>query len=66
MEQFTDVLIMDPPPKEKPTDHIWPTKRQKMLLKYLKYDTTNMTDEEIHQALKKVINKFVDNPQSTS
>lgn len=58
MEQFTDVLIMDPPPKEKPTDHIWPSKRQKMLLKYLGYQVDSMTVEEVHITLKKVINDF--------
>jgi len=58
MEQFTDILIMDPPPKEKPTDHIWPTKRQKMLLKYLGHDVEKMTPVEIKLALRKVINKF--------
>jgi len=58
VEQFTDVLIMDPPPKEKPTDHIWPTKRQKMLLKYLGHDVDKMNPEDVHKALRKVINNF--------
>lgn len=59
MEQHNEFVVMDPPPKEKPTDNIWAVKRQKMLLKYLKYDTSNMTDKEISDTLKNVINKFV-------
>jgi len=58
MEQFTDILIRDDPPTEKPTDHIWPTKRQKMLLKYLGHDVEKMNPLEIKLTLREVIKKF--------
>ena len=60
MEQFTDILIRDDPPKTKPTDHIWPTKRQKMLLKYLGYDVDKMSVDEVKKELKQVLKKFTD------
>jgi len=60
MEQFTDILIRDDPPKTKPTDHIWPTKRQKMLLKYLGHDVEKMNEKEIKLAIKEVIKKFTE------
>jgi len=60
MEQFTDILIRDDPPKTKPTDAIWPIKRQKMLLKYLGHDVENMSAVEVKKELNKVLKKFTD------
>lgn len=56
--QFLDALLEDIPPTAKPTDRVWPSKRQKMLLKNLGYDTDKMTPQEVKNTLQSHLNSF--------
>lgn len=53
-----DELIRDAPPQKDLSKDVWPAKRQKLLLKHLGHDVSNLSNKEVEIKVKQVVKKF--------
>jgi len=58
VDTLEDELIRDLTPSKDLTKDVWPAKRQKLLLKHLGHNVSNLSNQEIEIKVKQVVKNF--------